>query len=154
MSDIVLSTAEDEDIIQSISSYGKSSAFDVDDLITKSLAIYAFEVSLRGEYSASSDEPILEALGEVVGLARNKVLSTLDTLNSSATREKVLAAIDSVNTDQVKEEVQEKISRARNFVSSWLSGLATPPKIDPVVAENQVVTETTPSTENFQNGSS
>lgn len=107
MSNSVRSELDDHDMVHAICNYGKSCNFNVDSLINQTLSIHAFETNLRGEYTPGSDEPILEALGDAVDVARDKIR----------------AAFESVNSAQVKDEVTEKISVARNVVSNWLSSL-------------------------------
>jgi hypothetical protein len=141
-SGMVYTLHDDQDVIQTISGFGKSCAFDIDDLVTRSLAVYAFESTLRGQYVPNSDEPVLEALGEAVESATNKVLSVIESVNADQVREEVQEKmskardfVTSVNT----EKVQEKLTQARIFVSSWLSGFATPPKIDDTTTQQDEV---------------
>ena len=108
MSNSVRSEKEDHDMVHAICNYGKSANFNVDSLINQALSIHAFETMLRGEYVPGSDEPLLEALGDAVSVAKDKIKS----------------ALESVNSAQVKEEVTEKLSVAKELVSNWLSGFA------------------------------
>jgi hypothetical protein len=110
MSNSVRSESDDHDMVHAICNYGKSCNFNVDSLINQALSIHAFETNLRGDYIPGSDEPILEALGDAVEVARDKLR----------------VALESVNSSQVKDEVTEKLSTAKSVVSNWLSSLTIP----------------------------
>ena len=109
MSATVRSESDEHDMVHGICNYGKSTHFNVDALINQALAIHAYETNLRGEYSPTSDEPILEALGDAVGVARDRIR----------------VALESVNTDQVKEEVTERLTVAKTLVSNWFTNFTT-----------------------------
>ena len=106
MSNSVRNEGDEHDMVHAICNYGKSANFNVDSLITHALSIHAFETLLRGEYTPGSDEPLLEALGDAVSVAKGKII----------------VALESVNSSQVKEDVTEKLSIAKTLVSNWLSG--------------------------------
>ena len=108
MSSCVRSEEDDHGMVHAICHYGKSANFNVDSLIHQALSIHAFETMLRGEYEPSSDEPLLDALGDAVSIAKDRIR----------------VAFESVNSSQVKEDVSEKLSVAKTIVSSWLSSFA------------------------------
>jgi len=109
MSASVRSEQDDHDMVHAICNYGKSANFNVDSIINQALSIHAFETMLRGEYTPGSDEPLLEALGDAVNVAKDKIR----------------VALESVNTAQVKEDMVEKISVAKTLVSNWLTSFTS-----------------------------
>lgn len=104
MSESLLTIADPQDSMELASHFGRGPHFDVDDLIMKSLSVFAFESTLRGRYPASSDEPLLDALVDVVGIAGNRVKNILS----------------SEDVRKGRDLIVQKVSTARESVAGWI----------------------------------
>ena len=111
-----------QEAMEYASNYGKGSDMDVDALIVDALSIFAYESILRGKYTPISDEPILEALGDVVLTARDRLAGVLD----------------GAHTETIKHEITDKVKSVKSAMSSWFGSLASQIPRAPVVAKQEI----------------
>ena len=107
LSERLLSSSLVEDAVETCAHFGKSADVDVERILVDSLSIFAFESILRGRYTPSSDEPVLDAIVDAVGTMRSKLVQV-------------------VTSDEVqkrKEDLAVRVSSAKSLVSGWIGNL-------------------------------
>ena len=107
-----------QESVEFVANYGKGLEMDVDAILVTALSIYAYESNLRGKYTPNSDEPLLEALGDVVDQARVKLAEVLE--GSSAA--------------SIRHDIAGRVSNAKSVVSSWLGAIASKIPAAPAVS--------------------
>jgi hypothetical protein len=108
MEDELIESKERQACIELVGKFGRSASMDGNGLIVTALSVFAYESTLRGRYPANSDEPILDAFVDAMGVAKSRVL---DAMNSdSAVR--------------VREDLANKVSSAKSTVKNWFGSWA------------------------------
>lgn len=96
-----------EEAVETCAHFGKSPDVNVEQIVVDSLSIFSFESILRGRYTPSSDEPVLEAIADAVGKMKSRVAQVV-------TSDEVLKR---------KEELVERVNIAKSLVSGWIGNL-------------------------------
>ena len=107
LADHLLMKSEIEDSVEICAHFGRTADANVEQILTNSLSIYAFESILRGRYTPSSDEPVFEALAEAVDSVKMRVVQ----------------AVTSEQAQKTKEELVGRVNQAKSVVSNWLGTL-------------------------------
>ena len=122
MSEALQDISDRQACVEYASQFGKGLGMDVGSLIITALSVYAHESILRGRYAPNSDEPLLEALADVVGIAKMRVMD---------------AFAGSTNAE-AREGIAEKVSTAKSAVSDWFTMIASKIPAAPVPDEQIV----------------
>lgn len=121
MSESLLTLSDPQDSMELASHFGRGPDFNVDDLVVKSLSVYAFESTLRGRYPALSDEPLLDSIVDVVGVAGTRVMEILNSEDIRRRRESLL----------------KTVSTARESVAGWIDKVVPYSTVASAFAANQ-----------------
>lgn len=108
MSSTLLEAPNDQECVEIAAHFGKSVCFNVDEFIVTALSIYAYESILRGRYHAASDEPVIEAIVDAVGSARDRIVN-------------IISGSDAL---KARDDLVERVNSAKSLVSGWLGSMA------------------------------
>jgi hypothetical protein len=109
ISEHALRLSDVQDTVEVCAHFGRGPEVDVQNIIGNALSVYAFESILRGRYTPTSEEPVLDALADVVDTVRMKMSEV----------------VTSEHMMKKREELTDKVNQARTAVTSWLGAFVT-----------------------------
>jgi hypothetical protein len=107
LSDFLLSKNHSEDSVEFCAHFGRSPDLSVDKLLISCLSIFAFENILRGRYSPTSEEPVIDALVDAVDSVKMRVAHV----------------VASEEMRKTKDGIVDGVHRAKTALSGWFGSL-------------------------------